>query len=296
MDHARTTFIASLIVIVSGVLWGFYWLPVRYLETLGIAGPWGTAGIAFTSVCILTPFALRHTWRNSDWFALASIIIGGVAFALYSIGFIYGRVAIIAILFYLTPVWSTLLTRYVLGWDTPRTRLLAIGAGLLGLTIMLGAQGDWPIPRNLGEWMALASGIFWSLSSTGMRMRAPMPATQVAFVFVTSATVTAIGLGLALAPAPWSAIAQTPVATIGVASLTGFLWWTLAIIGLMWSTARLDPARVGILLMAEVLIGAGSAVVLAGEHLSALEVGGGLLVVLAGFLEVWPSKTKHADA
>jgi drug/metabolite transporter (DMT)-like permease len=57
---------------------------------------------------------------------------------------------------------------------------------------------------------------------------------------------------------------------------------------LMWAAARLEPARVGILLMAEVLIGTVSAAVLAGEALGAVELIGGALVLAAGVLEVWP--------
>jgi drug/metabolite transporter (DMT)-like permease len=58
----------------------------------------------------------------------------------------------------------------------------------------------------------------------------------------------------------------------------------------MWATVRLEPARVGILLMTEVLVGAASAALLAHEHLARLEVIGGALVLCAGVLEVWPAR------
>ncbi|WP_254796928.1 hypothetical protein [Sulfitobacter albidus] len=62
----------------------------------------------------------------------------------------------------------------------------------------------------------------------------------------------------------------------------------------MWATARLDPARTGILLMSEVLIAALSAAVLAGEHLHPIEIAGGALVLLAGVLEVLPARRSRA--
>jgi drug/metabolite transporter (DMT)-like permease len=65
--------------------------------------------------------------------------------------------------------------------------------------------------------------------------------------------------------------------------------------GLMWAAARLEPARVGILLMAEVLVGVVSAALIAGEALGTLEILGGLLVLSAGVLEVWPVRSA-ADA
>mgnify|MGYP006994849489 CR=1 FL=1 len=58
----------------------------------------------------------------------------------------------------------------------------------------------------------------------------------------------------------------------------------------MWATLRLDPARVGILLMTEVVFGAVTAAILAGESLSTSEMVGGALVILCGLLEVWPTK------
>lgn len=61
-------------------------------------------------------------------------------------------------------------------------------------------------------------------------------------------------------------------------------------IGLMWATVRLEPARVGILLMTEVLVGAVSAAVIAQEHLSTPELVGGALVLCAALLEVWPTR------
>ena len=63
--------------------------------------------------------------------------------------------------------------------------------------------------------------------------------------------------------------------------------------GLMWATALLDPARVGILLMSEVLIGALSAAFLVGEPLLPFELIGGALVLSAAILEVWPAKAKQ---
>lgn len=66
----------------------------------------------------------------------------------------------------------------------------------------------------------------------------------------------------------------------------------------MWATLRLDPARVGILLMTEVIFGAITAAIFAGESLSTSEMIGGALVILCGLLEVWPTKDEpgHSSA
>ena len=97
----------------------------------------------------------------ADKTAFILIALGGAAFALYSIGVVYGRVATIILLCFLTSVCSTLIGRYFLGWHAPRLRLLAILVGLVGLGTMLSADGDRPMPRGTGEWIALVAGLLW---------------------------------------------------------------------------------------------------------------------------------------
>ena len=289
----RTTKIASLIVIATGVLWGFYWLPVRQMEALGLAGPWGTVAITAASVLFLMPIALRR-WseiRTAQTMTRWVLIMGGGAFALYSIGFIYGRVALVILLFFLTPIWSTLIARYIMGWQTPVLRYVAIGVGLLGLSLMLSAGGGMPVPKSLGEWFGLISGLCWSVTTTVLRAKSPMAPIPAAWLFSVGALVTSFVLALLLEPVPDGMTLSQLKLALG----TGWLWWGASIAALLWATARLDPARVGILLMAEVVIGTAGAALLAGEILTPLEVFGGGLVLVAALLEVWPQKPKASE-
>jgi len=201
-------------------------------------------------------------------------------------------VAIIILLFFLTPVWSTLIGRYVMGWPTPPLRLAAIAVGLLGLGVMLGADGAAPVPRGAGEWLALLSGLLWSVATTGMRARPRLGPPEAAFVFAIGATLGALALAPVLEPLPSGLPGAALGPALGWAALAGGLWWGLSMAGLMWATPRLEPARVGILLMAEVLVGAVSAALIAGEALGPLEIAGGVLVLVAGLLEVWPIRRR----
>ncbi len=292
MPADRGAWIATLIVIGTGVLWGFYWVPVRQLTGLGVEGPWGTLAVVGAAVLLLAPSAWRRrqSLRRSGPVTLGFVALGGAGFALYSIGFVYGRVAIIILLFFLTPVWSTLIARFILGHATPPMRVAAIGVGLAGLAVMLGADGEVPVPQGTGEWLALISGILWSVATTGIRTRpAPEPAAA-AFVFALGAFLAALVMAPLLAPAPSAIPAGQLGPVVGLVILTGGLWWGLSMASLLWAAPRLDPARVGILLMAEVLVGTLSAALLAGEHLGRFEIIGGALVLCAGILEVWPAR------
>lgn len=291
MQPDSRTLLASAIVLATGVLWGVYWLPVRALGEMGLAGAWGTAAITAATVAILLPAAVRDRRQLAQTppVVLVSIALGGAAFALYSIGFLYGRVAIIILLWFLSPVWSTLIGRYLMGWPTPGLRIVAIVLGLAGLAIMLGADGTLPLPRGAGEWMSLMGGILWSFSTTGIRARSTLAALPATFVFALGAAVTALVLAPTLEPLPTLTSPQVVTMTL-LALLTGGLWWGLTLVGLMWAAVRLEPARVSILLMTEVLVGALSAALFADETLTGVEIAGGMLVLVAGLLEVIPAR------
>lgn len=291
MEQDRHTVLASLIVVGTGAFWGVYWLPVRVLEGWGMAGAWGTVAITVAAVLVLLPLAIVKgtNLAQANRVALASIALGGAAFALYSIGFIYGRVAIIILLWFLSPVWSTLIARYLMGWKTPPLRMVAIVLGLLGLMVMLGADGGVPLPRGAGEWMSLSGGILWSFSTTGIRVKSDVPTITATLVFALGAAVTALVLAPMLEPIP-TIPDQHSLKVVGVSLLTGGIWWGLTLIALMWATVRLEPARVSILLMVEVFVGAVTAALFADETLHAIEIAGGVLVLFAGVLEVMPTR------
>jgi drug/metabolite transporter (DMT)-like permease len=242
---------------------------------------------------LLLPFVSARTgaFRATGPVGVASIALGGAAFALYSIGFLYGKVALVVLLWFFSPVWSVLIAKFLLRWHVPKLRLLAIAVGLAGLFIMLGGDGGVPVPGSLGEWMAFIGGLVWAFATAGMRLRSQVPPAPAAFLFALGATATSFLIAPFLEPFPAIALSDLPTVAVHI-GLTGGLWWGVSIAGLMWAAVRLDPARVGILLMTEVIFGALTAAIFAGESLSPSEMIGGALVVLCGLLEVWPTKAE----
>ena len=290
------TFLASAVVLVTGIFWGVYWVPVRAVAEMGLDGAWGTGAITLAAALFLLPFVLTggRGLRGKDAVGIVSIACGGAAFALYSIGFLYGKVALVVLLWFFSPVWSVLIARFLLRMRVPRLRLVAIAVGLAGLFILLGGDGGVPVPGDLGEWMAFVGGLIWAFATAGMRLRSDVAPLPSAFLFALGAAVTSLVLAPMLEP--WPEIAAEDAAGMaGMVLVTGGLWWVLSIAALMWAAVRLDPARVGILLMTEVVFGAVTAALFAGESLSGREMVGGALVILCGLLEVWPTKEEGAD-
>ena len=68
--------------------------------------------------------------------------------------------------------------------------------------------------------------------------------------------------------------------------MTTLVWAVPTMVLMMWGAQRLDPGRVGILLMGEVLVGAASAAVLTDEPFGARQFIGGGLIVAAALIDV----------
>lgn len=295
MDSKRTILLASLTVVGFGMLWGFYWLPLRQIDALGLSGPWGTVAIMVVAVLALLPWGWRgrRALLASHPMALASLVLGGCSLLFYSLGLLYGRVAIIVILFYLTPIWSTLIGRYLMGWPITGARVAALLAGVAGLVLMLGADGTVPLPRGLGEWLGLASGFFWAVASIGIKVKATAGPGESTFLFAVGALLGGLVLAPGLAPLPDLAGLAEP-GKVGLwVVFTGALWWAGSIVCLLWATTKLEPARVGILMISEVLVSVASAALIAGEYLSFTELLGGTLVLVAGVLEFLPARKRR---
>jgi drug/metabolite transporter (DMT)-like permease len=151
----------SLGIVLGGVLWGLFWLPVRTLGGMGLQGAWPAAAIFGGCLCLLLP-VLPFRWRQlaHNWRALAPDgLFTGAALALYSISLMMTEVVRSLLLFYLTPVWSTALGLMLLGERLTFGRFAALALGGAGLVVVLGGGEGIPWPRNLGDWFALAAGM-----------------------------------------------------------------------------------------------------------------------------------------
>ncbi|MGN8197855.1 EamA family transporter [Salinisphaera sp. RV14] len=287
MSSSRHTGLASLFVLLAGSLWGLYWVPVRALASAGLVGARGSllvAGVAFVLLLMAMCVVRSHPGRI-DPLGLGANAAGGAAFMLYSVGLVEGRISAVILLFYLTPVWTTLITALVLRWPVPRLRYAVIGLGLIGLVLVLGVHDGVPLPHAVGEWLGLAAGALWSLASVGMRVRGEMPPLAGSTVFAAGALIAGGLLWLVLPMAPGAPAISLDAASVVWAVAAALIWWIGSMLALVWAAARLEPARVGILLMSEVLVGVVSSALFAHEALNASQIAGAALLLAAGLLD-----------
>ena len=286
----RPDLLPSLGIVIGAGMWGLFWLPVRSLGELGIAPTW-TGPVIFSAVLItLGPFAiwrLRH-FRAAGWNIVTGGLLAGLAFTLYTISFNLTEIVRVLLLFYMTPVWSTVLGILLLGESLRLNRICAMLLGFCGLVVVLGTETGIPWPRGSGDWLALAAGMVWSVASVQLLRGGASYIFEKTTVFVFFSLVTAV----LIAFLPLGIQNNLPsLDTIGRAIPILVLVGLLVAPGVfltIWPASVLSPARVGILFMFEVVVGIASAALLTDEPFGRREILGAALIVSAGLVEVLP--------
>lgn len=289
---ALTPLMASISLVLGGALWGVYWLPIRYLEGLGLTGP--TAGIALYLACavILLPglFIYRQIFQQHWRLILFSGLLTGSGFSLFTTALAYTDVIRAILLFYLTPIWGTVLGIIFLNEKLTSARILAIILAFVGLYIILSNAHGLPIPRNLGDVFALLSGIAWAIGSLGLVRAQAVPAIPQMISFVIGGLVISLITIVALGNYDFTFVATLPYSKIIHAALIIALY-AVPMIWLTIAPARiLSPARVGILLMSEVVVGALTAALLSGQEFGLREAIGTMLIIAAALAEIGGAK------
>lgn len=282
----------EIAILVSGALWGLYWIPVRHLHDEGVDVVWTTLGLFVVALAIFVPVLIRHPPARAAFSTrmIATGMLTGGAFVLYSISIVFTEVVTAILLFYLSPVWATVLGRVLLGERLTGSRAAALVLGLGGLWVVLGGESGVPLPRNIGDWCALVAGVTWALGSLRVHQDATVStAAHTAALFVGGTVVIAVIALLpgTAGPAPDASVpAATIVLVVAVLSLSSLL-------GVLWGARLVSPGRVGLLLMMEVITGLASAAVLAGEPFGTVQIIGSALIVAAGLVEVVPGPGRH---
>ena len=284
---------ADLAILSTNFLWGTYWIPLRQM-TAAAGGEtqatlWGYA----VAAALMIPVIIAR-WRaivSMSALAIAGVVVLAICLALYSESLTRGQVARVLLLFYLTPIWSMIFARFMLGVPISAVRGIAIGLGICGAAAMLGLDSGVPLPRDQAEWMGLMAGVLWGLAATLFnlaRRHAPDTASEIPqmALLLAIAPVT-IWLATRLPGPATEAIAFSAPAESDVYWAVAFaLVWVIPVIWLtLYGASRIDPARVGIFLLLDVAVGAITATVLAGEPFGPAEAVGAVLIVSAAIVE-----------
>ena len=151
--------------------WGFVWYPVRMLEELGMSGLWQTL-VAYSAALLVLSLVrgfslttLAGHGQHAAWLTLSS----GWTNVAFLLAVIDGEVVRVLILFYLSPLWAVLLSRWLLAEPIrPHTGLM-LGLGLAGAAVMLWQPNALDSPANTADWLALSAGFAFALTNVMTR-------------------------------------------------------------------------------------------------------------------------------
>ena len=217
-------------------------------------------------------------------------IVTGCSLVLYANAMLYTEVVRGVLMYYLTPIWSLLLARIVLGEAITSSRVAAIVLGMAGLLAILGVDQGTLLPRNIGDWMGLTAGLGWAVTAVLLRQDDGSHAHEFSTLYFFYGTIAAIALALS----PIAGDIEIP----DIDAVWQVLPWFVVVAPVLlipgiysafWGAPHLNPGVVGLLFMTEISVATVTAALWANEPFGSREVIGVVLISLAGLTEFfWP--------
>ena len=281
--------ILSLIIVVSSCAWGLYWLPLRSIEQSGIAGSWSIVLVNACPLIILVPlifFNLDKLKKYPKPILFAGIMIGA-AFTFYANGLVQTSVIRATLLFYLSPIWSTIIGIIWLNERLTIARVVSIIVALIGLILLLyDFRNKETVILNFGDFSSILSGLFWALGASILKKWSKLPIIPLTAIVYFSTTSLSILLATIVYKAPIPSLAL-----IGQNFSTAFIWSVIVLLPSFCIIFRISqilfPGRVGILMMSEVAVAVISAkILLPEEQMVILQWIGASAILLAGVVEI----------
>ena len=270
-------------ILLGASLWGVIWYPLRLLESGGFVGVWLTLTLYATAFVASLPF----TWRTfpeflrRPWLLLLLMLAAGWTNIAFVEAVLQGNILRVLLLFYLSPLWTVILGRIVLGERLSRVALISLLLAMGGaLTMLWDQEAGVPWPRDVADWYALSAGFAFATSNVLVRKMDNIS------VRLKSASVWA---GVVLVALMMISLLQleTPHITVGIFTgalalgLCGILAMTVLV---QYGVTHLPVHRSAVLALIELVAGALSQQLLTDEVVSLREWAGGALILVGAYL------------
>lgn len=283
MSTEKQKMLAITSIITMALVWGVMWYPFRFLNGMGI-NSWTSPLLVYCVATVTGGICFRQTFiKQLRWQPLLIPLM--LTFGWCNFSYVWaiteGEVMRVMLLFYLSPLWTALLSWLVLHEQLTRTGWQVVAASLIGCVVILykpdieGSTGTWLSHRY--EWLALSGGIAFAFGNVLSRKGRTLP------VPIKSAC---IWIGVILMAGSMLISRGELISQISLVSPLG--WAMIAILGcVLCSTSVasqislniLPVTQVMTLMLMELVFAATTAYFLAGETISLQEwIGTGLIV------------------
>ena len=287
----------NLTVIISSLFWGTYWIPLRLIDKDNSSSIWPIFLTFFLLSLILIKPLIKSYYNliiNKNYYFFLGCFFAALAISLYSESLLRGEIAKVVVLFYLCPVWGTILARIFLKHKLNFHRIISIILGLAGLQIILGFENGIALPSSIVELIAILAGLIWAISNIFFHLAHTTSSWEK--TSLTSFFVPFCFLLLCLIPGGRNIEIDNNLlnfSLIYVWILSFAIIWLLPSISLIFQSVEiLDPGRLNLLLAFEVVVGILSAALLTIEVIGIKELLGAFFIISACFVDVWKTNTK----
>jgi drug/metabolite transporter (DMT)-like permease len=282
-----------LLVLVSALFWGLWWVPVRLCEALGLTGVWPNLGINLGALLVFATiaFATRSSVSLSKPALLGSVLIG-VAVALYGGALSLTDVARAVLLFYLAPAWSTLIEVAFLNHRWQWRRLVPLLLSFGGMIAVF--RGEVAFDHgSIGDLAAFLSGIAWAAGAAlvfstddGEKNQGVATALRLSLAVMVAAVLTSI-IMMPIDWQGWPRIDDGDAKLAVLLALVAGAVYLAPIIGVtLWGATKLSPTTISFLLAAEILSGITSSALFLDEPFGWWELIGTVMIVSSVIVHV----------
>ena len=287
----------SFALLIAAGMWGLFWIPQRALEAGGLTGGWATISQMVIPFVMLLPISLWRLYKGQSFgleYPLIGLLFGG-GIACYANSFLLTDVVRALILFYITPVWTTLFEIVFLRQIPRLYRYITLALALSGVWIVFGQDGVIPLPQNSGDWIALLGGILIAASAVRMEIKKPEGIYPILFSFFfyggLFTLIQSYFLSDYLGDAP---SIESWVAMMPWLILIAILFHIPTNVVILGAPSRIGAGIFSIIILFEIVVGTFSAAVLTDELIGWREILGSSFIIFAGLTEIiFASKTEE---
>lgn len=279
----NTGFLPIITLLIGASFWGVSWYPLRFAEDAGFHGLWTTL-IAYGATCLLGVIIFFRRLPEIR-LAPAALMLIGIASAWCNIAFILaildGNVVRVVLLFYLSPIWTTLLGWLILRESFSRLDMFTLCLAMLGAMVMLWDPAlGMPWPREASDWFAISSGVAFSLTNIGVRrlQHVSVQIKTLSIWFYVS-LLALVWILITAVPAP-----EVPPSYINWTILVGVAMIITMTLTVQHGITHMPAHRSAIILLFELVVAVISSQLLTNEVIESGEWLGGLLIMFAAFL------------